>query len=448
MKLGVQLEGESPLQRNPLSPMLPASVQKMVTAAAALKILGPYARFENRFYATWNPASSTLNQPVFEVSGDPTWGHEAYGETQDMENPEGLPNRLDALIGFLKSKGITRVAGPVSVISLRPDLAKVARPEGWRKSWTLECMASLPTEFIASANCGLLRVEGPGRARWMTEGVSVPVRVKVVRSKEGSNNLGVTPGFDSMGRITSYTVTGYLARGPVTLSLPVHQGTSWLRNSFVERLKKAGIEYQEASPVQAERSMPSSEPAEPLRFDLSSDNLLEILRPAVQLSLNGVMDRIFLEVGYRTGREASSEVEGFVSELVKNPDALKPMQIFDGSGLNLSDRVSADLLHRFLDRVRSEPYFLEFLSTLAIAGKAGTLLSRPVLVSSSYTYGKIFGKSGTLSGVINLAGYYIPSEGARPEPFVVLSESSYEGSKARALIDGIVVNFAGLNARP
>lgn len=454
MNLGIEMQGTIPLTRNASKSMLPASVQKIFTAAAALRILGANARFENRFLGTFHAAEGILTAPRLEVSGDPTWGHEAYGETQDLKNSEGLPNRLDPVIEALRNRGVSKVVGPIHVESLRPELSKIARPQGWRKSWELECMASLPTEFIASANCGLLQVTASAgsrvtQSRWLTEGVSVPVRLKVSRSQEGGNSIRVVPEFDSLGRITSYEIKGFMTTASVQVfSLPVHQGLSWAKNSLLARLKRAGIAYEEPKPAgPLGTSGFASNSGEQVEVDLSSVPLIEVLRIGVQHSLNGVLDRVFHEMGLRSGSDSAHALSEEAARLVGDPAIQTGVSLLDGSGLNLGNRVRADFLHRYLDRLRAEPYFADFLSTLAVAGKSGTLLSRPVLVASTSTYGKIFAKTGTLTRVVNLAGYFIPGEGASPEPFVILSESDYEASRARGLIDGIVVNFAGLNAR-
>jgi D-alanyl-D-alanine carboxypeptidase/D-alanyl-D-alanine-endopeptidase (penicillin-binding protein 4) len=458
MNLGIELQGSVPLSRNPSKAMVPASVQKIFTAATALRILGADARFENRFIGKFHAADGTLTEPRLLVSGDPTWGHEAYGETQDLKNPEGLPNRLDTAIRFLRQKGVVKVVGPLVVESLRPGLSRISRPQGWRKSWELECMASLPTEFIASANCGLLQVTAalgnrPAHSRWLTEGVSVPVRLKVSRSQEGGNSVRVVPEFDSRGRITAYEIRGFMTTGSVRVfSLPVHQGLSWAKNSLLARLKRAGITYEEPkNPHGTGTGHATPEVGsllgEPVEVDLSSAPLIDVLRTGVQLSLNGVLDRVFHELGLHAGADADLELSREAARLVGAPDLQSEVRLLDGSGLNLENRIRADFFHRYLDRLRFEPYFSDFLSTLAVAGKSGTLLSRPVLVASSSTYGKIFAKTGTLTRVVNLAGYFIPGEGATPEPFVILSESDFDASRARGLIDGIVVNFAGLNAR-
>jgi D-alanyl-D-alanine carboxypeptidase len=69
------------------------------------------------------------------------------------------------------------------------------------------------------------------------------------------------------------------------------------------------------------------------------------------------------------------------------------------------------------------------------------------LVASTYTYNKIFAKTGTLNGITNLAGYFMPELGMTPEPFVVFSDSAFSAEAARPMIDGIVVNFAAQNGK-
>jgi D-alanyl-D-alanine carboxypeptidase/D-alanyl-D-alanine-endopeptidase (penicillin-binding protein 4) len=123
------------------------------------------------------------------------------------------------------------------------------------------------------------------------------------------------------------------------------------------------------------------------------------------------------------------------------------MVFADGSGLDLRNRMRPDALYSFLSGMRDVPEFADFYSTLAVAGVSGTLRTRPVLTGSSYTNRKIHGKTGTLTGIHNLAGYFEPSPGMRAEPFVVFTEGSMSPASARAALDGVVVNFAAQNAR-
>ncbi len=441
MKLGIRIEGAQSLSKNEIGPMVPASVQKVFTAAAALKYLGSDYRFENSFSGDLDPLTMTLTSPKFKISGDPTWGHEAFeGELETTR--ENLNARLMKVVQTLREKLVHRVVGPILMESLRPELLEISRPAGWREGWSLECMAMMQTEFQANGNCGQFRISSISRFGWTTDGVSVPVRMRLSKSKEGSNSVRVTPMFDERGRIQEYVFSGYFSKGPLVFDLPVHQGSTWLRNLFIERIKEAGIAYDEAPREE-------SKGAEffPIHVDLSSRSMIEILQQAVQYSINGVMDRIFFEVGVqKESLDSGSWMEAMIRDLVGDESLMAGVRMEDGSGLNLFNRVRPDLVYAFLSRLRQEPYFDELFSTFAVAGKSGTLLNRATLVSSSHTYGRIHAKTGTLNGISNLAGYFLSQPGGTPEPFVVLSDSDLSAAKARPLIDGIVVNFAAQNS--
>jgi len=442
MKLGLRFEGTSSLSRNESLPMLPASVQKVLTAAAALKVLGPDFRFENSFQAELDSTGSIARNLKFKVSGDPTWGHEAFEGGLDTPN-ENLNARLLRVIDELRSRLVHRLEGPIDIEVLRPGLSRFVRPVGWRQSWNLECMAVMQTEFQANGNCGQFRITSLSRYGWVTDGVSVPIRMKLARSREGVNSIQAVPTFDSNGRIIEYVFTGHFAKGPVIIDLPVHQGTEWLKNLFIERLAEAGIEYRE-SPYSFSDSLAS----DTLTVDLSSRPLLEILRQAVQYSINGVMDRIYLEVAFQHGEDRAEGIFlKMIREWVADETLMTGIKIEDGSGLNLLNRMRPDTLFQVLSYLRRESFFPDLFSTLAIAGKAGTLLNRSTLVASTYTYNKIFAKTGTLNGITNLAGYFMPELGTTPEPFVVFSDSAFSAEAARPMIDGIVVNFAAQNSK-
>ena len=77
----------------------------------------------------------------------------------------------------------------------------------------------------------------------------------------------------------------------------------------------------------------------------------------------------------------------------------------DGSGLSHQNRVSAALLAKVLHSVKSEKYFPEFLHALPAAGEDGTLDER--FKGLPELKGKIFAKTGYISGVSCLSGYVV-----------------------------------------
>ncbi|NDF16269.1 hypothetical protein EB061_13295, partial [bacterium] len=279
LELGIKMEGVAPLVRQVSTPMIPASVEKIFTASTALHHLGPSMRFENTFSGQADPLSGTLINPHFRISGDPTWGSEYFEgviDGTDAQHNEGLTSRLQAVIRSLIAHGVHRVKGPIEVESTRPKLATERRPEGWKSEWDLQCMAQIQTEFIANGNCGAFKISSPTKYGWVTTGVTLPVQVKVTRSRSGVSALRVTPVFDPLGRISSYSITGTMSSVPIEYALPVHQGAAWLRNLFVEALKVAGIDYEDSGVENGWYLVMSTK----IEVDLSSAPLLEIVRTA------------------------------------------------------------------------------------------------------------------------------------------------------------------------
>ena len=74
----------------------------------------------------------------------------------------------------------------------------------------------------------------------------------------------------------------------------------------------------------------------------------------------------------------------------------------DGSGLTRSNRASPAQIVRFLQAMRSDEVGEDFIHSLAIAGREGTVASR---MHGTAAEGRCRTKTGTLTGVSNLSGY-------------------------------------------
>ncbi len=444
LKLGIQMKGREALAKNAATPMLPASTEKMITAALALRHLGADYRFENRFQAKFDSRAGVLSSVRFSVSGDPTWSNGTFATISEGDLRPRFVEQVDEprfqkLIEGLLARGVRTLSGPVRIDSLRPELDRIPRPAGWRDSWKLECMAMMQTSFQSNGNCGTVAVSA-GKARWITHGVRVPLKVRVYKSRSGRNSVSITPETDAIGRIRAYVISGFIGRGTLYFDLPVHAGAAWLEELFVRALESRGVAIVANSVGQQ-----ASGEVEEINEDLSSEPLLSILTVAVQRSINGIMDRVFHELEWATGRPGAEVLTEGVRELLVEPAQLEGVVFADGSGLDLRNRLRPDVLYGFLSGMRGMPYFADFYATLAVAGVSGTLRTRPVLSASSYTSGKIHAKTGTLTGIHNLAGYFESTPGGALEPFVVFTEGSMSSTSARAALDGIVVNFAAQN---
>src|SRR5690606_2086949 len=113
------------------------------------------------------------------------------------------------------------------------------------------------------------------------------------------------------------------------------------------------------------------------------------------------------------------------------------MRMADGSGLSRYNLASPALLASLLERMDDSPYRDAWLSSLAVAGRDGTLAGRmrdPPLVD------RVLAKSGTLSGIRSLSGYLTTSSGER----IVFSTMVNNHLQTGAVVDGVVESALAL----
>ncbi len=90
-----------------------------------------------------------------------------------------------------------------------------------------------------------------------------------------------------------------------------------------------------------------------------------------------------------------------------------PMQgvsIHDGSGLSRNDRLTSRLLAALLMRMDQHPYGRDYIGSMSIAGQRGTMRH---LFNGTSLDGRLFGKTGTLTGVRAISGVLQTSDGPR-----------------------------------
>ena len=110
------------------------------------------------------------------------------------------------------------------------------------------------------------------------------------------------------------------------------------------------------------------------------------------------------------------------------------MSLQDGSGLSRGDRISASTLSRILDLVAdgTEPVLAAIGQGLPVAGFTGTLADRFTSPAARPARGNVLAKTGTLTGVIALAGL-ARTESNRLLVFAVMDNhaTSLDGSRER-----------------
>jgi D-alanyl-D-alanine carboxypeptidase/D-alanyl-D-alanine-endopeptidase (penicillin-binding protein 4) len=89
---------------------------------------------------------------------------------------------------------------------------------------------------------------------------------------------------------------------------------------------------------------------------------------------------------------------------------MEGVRIFDGSGLDRSNRLTSRFLAALLLRMNQHPYARDYVASMSVAGRRGTLRN---LFSGTTLDGNLFAKTGTLTGVRSISGVLRTSDGPR-----------------------------------
>ena len=119
------------------------------------------------------------------------------------------------------------------------------------------------------------------------------------------------------------------------------------------------------------------------------------------------------------------------------------ISVKDGSGLSGQNQISALTLAQTLVKIYDDPKYKTLIEGLPVGGVSGTLKSR-FLNTAPQGVGLVRAKTGTLNGVVNLAGYI--DSGVHEYAFVILADhvrhSQFAEANARAAIDRILGKIA------
>jgi D-alanyl-D-alanine carboxypeptidase/D-alanyl-D-alanine-endopeptidase (penicillin-binding protein 4) len=372
--------------------LVPASTMKTVTAAAALRYLGPSYRFETSVLHTGevDPEGVLHGDLVIRGSGDPSL----------------VVERLWKLVDDLAFEGVTRIDGDV----LYDDSAHTdeAMLPGWGKP---EDIKRGPAYFATlgglSVNHNAVRLSiGPGRE------VGTPGRVRLGTPAPGyvaidaselvtsasRTRYGIERVLEEDGTMT-FKVSGQVGvgRSERRLYRTVHDPTRHFMSMFADLLQRAGIEVtgthkQTVTPGDAKELLSHRSPP-----------LTVILMDMNKFSNNFIAEQVLRAIGREVEGEGSTEAGLTVVRryLTSLGIPTSEFEVANGSGLSRQTSLRATHLTAVLmDMVKDPRVGAEFRSSLAIAGLDGTLWRR--LPDEA---GRLRGKTGTVDGVHCLVGY-------------------------------------------
>jgi D-alanyl-D-alanine carboxypeptidase/D-alanyl-D-alanine-endopeptidase (penicillin-binding protein 4) len=403
------LTGETLYALNPQRMMVPASNQKLLTMAAAARVLGWNYRYTTRVIATGPlKPDGTLDGDLIVVgSGDPTI------------NPRH-PDRWGALDDWaaqIASRGVRVIGG-----HLIGDDNAFAEP-GWGSGWSWDDLAADYGSPIGALQYNENEVEllvGPG----MTAGApaivsSAPLGHGLLVDNQVSTVAEGQPTRVTVDRVPGtifLNVRGQVAIGakPVRRVVAVDNPTTLFVNAFREALSRKGI-FVAGSATDIDLLSPAPEMRGAATWVTDqSPPLYEIVDPLQKWSRNGYAETLLWTMS--AAGAPASEAAGLVAmQTALTGLGVDPSlyRAFDGSGLSRYDMVSPEALVRMLTTVWNDPAMIgPFRASLPVAGVSGSLADQ---MSGTPAEGRVWAKTGSMFNIRSISGYVLTADN---EPLV------------------------------
>jgi len=394
---------------NPDDRMTPASVSKVVLAAAALERFGSEHTIESRFYATGPVKNGVLKGDLlFEGAGDPSLTNE----------------KLWFLTTDVARAGIRKVEGQLVVNTSRfgaiePDLDRKLAARRSRHAYD----SPLSAAAVNFSVMGIVVSPGelPGsRAHLALEPYNLDTtkiqgsvqthngelsRVAVTRTRAGDHDV-----FTASGHVGQMSWPTRVYRsvsdadqysGAVLKAFLEREGIRFARGIRVERVPRADM----GRPVASVEGFPMGYQMLGL-FKVSNNFIADML--TIQLDLNEK------KTSGATLEGGAAQLESYVAGVLNSAQApykSSPagVSMLSGSGLTHENRLSARDVVAVLQRMYANAReFPSFLNALPVPGAEGTIKKRFQTEQTKHLRDRLRAKTGTLSephDAVGLAGY-------------------------------------------
>jgi D-alanyl-D-alanine carboxypeptidase/D-alanyl-D-alanine-endopeptidase (penicillin-binding protein 4) len=392
---------------------------KMVTMAVALERLGGNFRWKTEIWHDGIIHDGILNGNLY-IKG--------YG------NPNFQEEDMEQLARIVRDASIRSISGAIlfdgsyfDEIQLGPSVEPYSLslydPRESALSFGFNIMHVSVSPGYKAGEPAVVRADPPS---------SYFPLVNTARTTSRASALAVYQGSKPRRIIISGRISRFSA--PEERYFKIKEPELFFTAAFLDKLKASGIACSpESSPGLVKKENP--------RFKLLgthlSPPLTDLLWIMGKKSNNFVAEQLFKTLGAELVGPPGSFAKGalamsaYLAELGHGPDKFT---ILDGSGLSHENRLSADVLMSILQHIYSSDILRPaFVDSLAWAGMDGTLGDRLV---DPETAGRIFAKTGSLSGVSALSGYVAAPRLGDLAFSIMINGSS--GGRAKRIEDAIV----------
>ena len=398
--------GETILAHNVHQPVIPASIQKLITTAAAVEILGSDHHYETLLQHDGSlDRQGVLNGNLYITgSGDPSFGSSLMDDTLSLDHV------FQKWTDLIKKLGVNEINGHIIADERIFDFEMVPR------RWLWEHIGN----YFGAGTSGLSANENEYTV-FFAAGPAVGSPAAVVKTEPKVPEMTfineVTTGPAGSGDqvyifgapwTSQRHLTGTVPLGArefeVRGSMPDPPG--FVAESFLHYLINNGIRVSGQSTSYRMADTDGIYPSEDrTTLDVQdSPFFFDVIYRTNHYSVNSYAESLLKGIAANTGEQGSTR-EGIkvLTDFWQSKGVdTEQMVLYDGSGLSPSNRITAAQLIAMLDEASRHPAFSMLYHSLPLAGYSGSLTN---LFRGSDSEGQLRAKSGYMNGVRSYAGY-------------------------------------------
>jgi len=398
---------------------VPASTFKLVTTAVALNELGADFRIKTSIYASGKlPHLNTLR---IVGRGDPTL------TTENLKN----------LVNQFKTLGIR------SIDQLIIDDSYFAKPlinPTWEWLDTYYYYATSANSVILNQNMARLtlspqKIGEPVKLVWQDAIASRQWQV-FNQTKTVASNQDYSIEVDGLLGKPTLNIRGNLPqnRRSDNWDLAIFDPGQYFLETFRSLLTQSGISVKQGVVSNLAESENTRNRQERAIAQITSPPLSKLLQEANQDSNNLYAEVLLKLLTKELG--AKSEIEALELGLKKLGIEPEEFNLADGSGLSRQNLITPQALNKVLTSIAQTTDESTYRNSLALAGVSGTLRNR---FRNTELEANLWGKTGSLTGVITLAGYLKLTNQNSVVFSVLLNNFNDKNKIARAAMDEVLL---------
>ncbi len=381
---------------NPDLPLNPASTMKLVTTNAALDLLGPAFTWQTQAYASGVQSGDILHGDLIIKGGG---------------DPKLVLENFWLFLRQIRARGIREIRGNLVLDrSLFPETdhdpskfdGDPTRPYNAGPDALLVNYRTFNFRFMPNPALGLVSVT-----------VDPPVTgYPVIAPKLGSGECGDWR--PKLLMTQDATTVDFAGAYPAACEEKIWQVHAWKMTSarYVEIMfRRLWTDLGGSLAGQVRDGITPADARLVAQWD--SVSLGEVVRDINKFSNNVMARQLLLTLAAKfSGQPATTEAGGQVIKtwLMSRQRAIPELVIENGAGLSRDERISAAGMSRLLAAAYRSPVMSEFMSSLPVAGRDGTMRSR---LNGLAVAGNAHIKTGFLTEVRAIAGYVLAASGKR-----------------------------------